>query len=874
MTTAVSSNSSHTPMMRQYLTIKKEHSTQLLFYRMGDFYELFFDDAKKAAQLLDITLTARGHSSGQPIPMAGIPYHAAEGYLVRLVRHGESVAICEQTGDPATTKGPVERKVVRVITPGTISDEALLEEQQDNWLAALDIQHNRFGFAVMDITTGRFHVAEFDNTERLFAEIQRLNPAELLINESLTYPESITLRKSIQTRAAWHFDYDNAYDTLIKQLKTQSLDGFGCHELTVGINAAGCLLQYAKEMQRGPLPHVNTLIVDQRDQFVVLDAASQCNLELTCNLKGTKSNTLLSVLDNCATAMGSRLLRRWIGQPIRHMQTLHNRQQSITELLNNYQFEPVYEILKSIGDIERILSRIALRTARPRDLLRLSMALSQLPLLQVQFDELSHPHLKALGTHIGEFPEQAALLKKAICDNPPVVIRDGGVIADGYDSELDELRSISQNAGDHLLGIEKREKERTQLSTLKVGYNRVHGYFIEVSRREADQAPVDYVRRQTLKNTERFITPELKVFEDKALSAKSRALIREKYLYETLVATLAEEIDLLQKSASAIAELDVLTTLTACADKLNFTCPTLTTDLKIEIKDGRHPVVEQVLNEPFIANSLSLNHKRQMLIITGPNMGGKSTYMRQCALITLMAHIGSYVPASQAVIGIVDRIFTRIGSSDDLSGGRSTFMVEMTETANILNNATQNSLVLMDEVGRGTSTFDGLSLAWAAAVHLAAHTKAFTLFATHYFELTQLQNKIKNVINVHLDATKHDERIVFLHAVKEGPASQSYGLQVAQLAGVPQSVITEAQRMLDTLEQNIPPETVELKIKPQKSKQANNSLMQVDLFSSEPHPVIEAIKSITPDNITPKEAHALLYQWKGMLASVANLKVN
>ena len=861
-----SKTAQHTPMMRQYLAIKREHPTQLVFYRMGDFYELFYEDAKKAAHLLGITLTARGQSAGEPIPMAGIPHHAAEGYLARLVKHGESVAICEQVSDPATSKGPVERKVMRVITPGTISDEALLEEYSDNWLAALDVHGGKFGLAVLDMTSGRFHITEIDDIETLLGEIQRLNPAELLLNETQHYPDSISERQGTQQRAPWHFDYDNANNTLLKQFQTQSLDGFGCEQLSVAINAAGCLLQYAKEMQRGPLPHIRALAVDRREHFVLLDAATHKNLELTSNLQGTKSNTLLSVLDTSATAMGSRLLSRWISQPTRDLTVLHERQQSIGQLLTNYQFETIHEVLKGIGDIERILSRVALRSARPRDLSRLGHALAQLPLLQTQLKPLDTAHLSHLADEISEHPELVTLLDHALNENPPTVIRDGGVIAEGYDNELDELRSISQNAGDHLLAIEQREKERTQLSTLKVGYNRVHGYYIEISRREADQAPVDYIRRQTLKNTERFITPELKTFEDKALSAKSRALAREKILYEALLEKLANTIAPLQITALSLAELDVLATLTERADKLNFTCPTLNTSQGIQINEGRHPVVEQVLKEPFVANSLTFNNDRKMLIITGPNMGGKSTYMRQCALIVLMAHIGSYVPASQATIGVVDRIFTRIGSSDDLAGGRSTFMVEMTETANILNNATQSSLVLMDEVGRGTSTFDGLSLAWACAHHLAQNIGALTLFATHYFELTQLSEEIPSVTNVHLNATEHQDSIVFLHAVQEGPASQSYGLQVAQLAGIPRQVVKHARHKLLTLEEehHIIKSDATAGKKATESKDKSN-IHQQDMFKTTPHPVVQKLEKISPDELTPREALDLLYALKRTL---------
>ena len=860
--TTSSKNRQHTPMMQQYLSIKREHSEQLLFYRMGDFYELFYDDAKKAAHLLDITLTFRGHSGGEPIPMAGVPYHAAEGYLARLVKLGESVAICEQTGNPAESKGPVERKVVRIITPGTISDEALLEEKTNNWLAAIDINKQRhYGLAVLDITSGEFHVTEINSIQNLLSELQRLNPAELLLNENHDYPAEITQRRGAHFQAPWHFDYDNAYDILLKQFQTQSLDGFGCGYLSVGISAAGCLLQYAKETQRAPLPHIRTLHPQRWENFVLLDAATQRNLELVVNLRGEKKNTLLSVLDTNTTAMGSRLLHRWISQPLRDIATIELRQQSIDSLLHNYQFEPLREILKGIGDIERILSRIASRSARPRDLARLGDSLAKLPELQASLSSLSSEKLIRLALDISEHPELVHVLQRAICENPPALIRDGGVIKEGYDAELDELRSMSLNAGEYLIQLEQREKERTGLATLKVGYNRVHGYYIEISRREAEQAPADYIRRQTLKNTERFIIPELKSFEDKALSAKSRALAREKYLYENLLDKLAEQLASLQLASVSLAELDVLATLAERADKLNFTRPILKNEKGVYITDGRHPVVEQMLKEPFIANSTTLDDSRQMLIITGPNMGGKSTYMRQCAIITLLAHTGSYVPATKAIIGITDRIFTRIGSSDDLAGGRSTFMVEMTETANILNNATKNSLVLMDEIGRGTSTFDGLSLAWSTA-HYLYDLGPLTLFATHYFELTHLPDEINTVVNVHLTATEHGDKIVFLHHVQEGPASQSYGLQVAQLAGVPHHVIDQARRKLLSLEQgqlHTPPAT--------QRKQRKVEQTQQDLFATAaPHPVVTHLEAVIPDELSPKEAQAILYQLKDLLS--------
>ncbi|CAM3694435.1 DNA mismatch repair protein MutS [Parendozoicomonas haliclonae] len=857
---------SHTPMMQQYLRIKQEHRNQLVFYRMGDFYELFYDDARKASQLLDITLTARGHSGGEPIPMAGIPYHAAEGYLARLVRLGESVAICEQVGDPATSKGPVERKVMRIITPGTVSDEALLEERADNWLMAVHRHDQTYGLAWLDITSGRFRVMEVASEEAVLSEVQRLNPRELLLSEDRSWPDSIAKRRGVNRQPPWCFELDSAKDLLTRQFATKDLAGFGCDHLSVAIEAAGCLLQYVRDTQRTDMPHIRSLSVERREDTVVLDAASRANLEISINMNGGKDNTLLSVMDTTSTAMGGRLLSRWLNRPLCNRERLEQRQQAIGELAEQYIYEGLSPVLRNIGDVERILARVALRSARPRDLARLRDALSCLPDVQNELSVASAELIKDLAERIGTFPDEVALLQSSIIENPPVVIRDGGVIATGYDEELDELRSLSENAGGYLLDLENRERERTKLSSLKVGFNRVHGYFIELSRREAEDAPVDYIRRQTLKNTERFITPELKEFEDKALSSKSRALSREKALYEELLEKLNENLGRLQESAAAIAELDVLSCLAERSHALNLCCPTLTEEAGIHIDEGRHPVVEQVLDDPFVANSLELNNDRRMLVITGPNMGGKSTYMRQAALIVLLAHVGSYVPAANARIGLVDRIFTRIGSSDDLAGGRSTFMVEMTETASILHNATERSLVLMDEVGRGTSTFDGLSLAWACARHLADNVKAFTLFATHYFELTQLPEETTGVANVHLNATEHGDSIVFLHAVQDGPASQSYGLQVAQLAGVPRSVIHLARERLLQLEAGenaAPVEPVAVKSKGRRTVSVVSP--QVDLFSSGPHPVVEKLETLSPDDLSPREALNLLYQLKELV---------
>ncbi|HWT68433.1 MAG TPA: DNA mismatch repair protein MutS [Pseudomonas sp.] len=856
MNKALTDLSSHTPMMQQYWRLKNQHPDQLMFYRMGDFYEIFYEDAKKAAKLLDITLTARGQSAGQAIPMCGIPYHAAEGYLAKLVKLGESVVICEQVGDPATSKGPVERQVVRIITPGTVSDEALLDERRDNLIAAVLGDERLFGLAVLDITSGNFSVLEIKGWENLLAELERVNPVELLIPDDWPKDLPAEKRRGVRRRAPWDFERDSAFKSLCQQFSTQDLKGFGCETLTLAIGAAGCLLAYAKETQRTALPHLRSLRHERLDDTVVLDGASRRNLELDTNLAGGRDNTLQSVVDRCQTAMGSRLLTRWLNRPLRDLSVLLARQTSISCLLDGYRFEKLQPQLKEIGDIERILARIGLRNARPRDLARLRDALGALPELQVAMAELEAPHLQKLATTTSTYPELAALLEKAIIDNPPAVIRDGGVLKTGYDSELDELQSLSENAGQFLIDLEAREKARTGLSHLKVGYNRIHGYFIELPSKQAESAPADYIRRQTLKGAERFITPELKAFEDKALSAKSRALAREKMLYEALLEDLIAQLPPLQDTASALAELDVLSNLAERALNLDLNCPRFVSEPCMRINQGRHPVVEQVLTTPFVANDLNLDDNTRMLVITGPNMGGKSTYMRQTALIVLLAHIGSFVPAASCELSLVDRIFTRIGSSDDLAGGRSTFMVEMSETANILHNATERSLVLMDEVGRGTSTFDGLSLAWAAAERLA-HLRAYTLFATHYFELTVLPEAQPLVANVHLNATEHNERIVFLHHVLPGPASQSYGLAVAQLAGVPNEVILRAREHLSRLEDTALPHEAP---KPAKGKPA--APQQSDLFASLPHPVLDELARLDLDDMTPRRALEMLYTLK------------
>jgi len=846
----------HTPMMQQYLKIKAEHPNEIVFYRMGDFYELFFDDAKRASELLDITLTARGKSGGKPIPMCGVPHHAAEGYLAKLVKGGWSVAICEQIGDPATSKGPVERAVARIVTPGTISDEALLDERKDALLLAACNLGQQIGVAVLDMSSGRFHVFEVLGQAAFLGELQRLRPAELLMSEDIVLDDMPKL-PGLRRLPPWEFDIDAATRGLCQHFGVQDLAGFGCDTLSQGIGAAGCLLQYVKDTQRSALPHINQLKHESRDDAVAMDAATRRNLELDINLGGGTENTLASVFDRCQTAMGSRLLRRWLHRPLRDQSTLNARQSGVIGLIEDYHFESVRDTLKQIGDLERILSRVALRSARPRDLSRLQRSLATLPLLQSQLKHFDIPYLINLRNEVSEFPSLDDLLARAVAENPPMVLRDGGVIAEGYDSELDELRSLSSDAGEFLLAMERREREKTGLSTLKVGYNRVHGYYIEISKLQAAQAPVEYIRRQTLKNAERFITPELKTFEDKALSSKSRALAREKHLYELLLDAVNAELNTLQVCSQALCELDVIANLAERAVQLELCQPQFCNEPILDIEQGRHPVVESVLDDPFIANDLKLAEDRRTLIITGPNMGGKSTYMRQTALIVLLAHIGSFVPAKAVKLSLVDQIFTRIGSSDDLAGGRSTFMVEMTETANILHNATDKSLILMDEIGRGTSTFDGLSLAWACAIDLADRVQGFTLFATHYFELTVLPETYPKAANVHLGVTEHNDHIVFLHRVEEGPANRSYGLQVAKLAGIPANVVRAAKIKLQELENQAIGHGQLVTAGP-----------QTDLFAmpTAEHPIIEALDEIDPDSLSPRQAHELLYALKAKLS--------
>ncbi|MFA0414111.1 DNA mismatch repair protein MutS [Vibrio renipiscarius] len=849
----------HTPMMQQYLKLKAENPEIMLFYRMGDFYELFYDDAKRASQLLDISLTKRGASAGEPIPMAGVPYHAVEGYLAKLVQLGESVAICEQIGDPATSKGPVERKVVRIVTPGTVTDEALLSERVDNLIAAIYQHNDKFGYATLDITSGRFQLTEPETEEAMAAELQRTSPRELLFPEDFDAVNLMASRTGNRRRPVWEFEIDTAKQQLNQQFGTRDLVGFGVENATLGLCAAGCLIQYVKDTQRTALPHIRSLTFDRQDHSVILDAATRRNLEITQNLAGGLTNTLAEVLDKTATPMGSRMLKRWLHQPMRCADTLNQRLDAISEIKDLSLFGDLLPVLKQIGDIERILARLALRSARPRDLARLRHAMQQLPELAEVVNGLNHPYLAKLAQYAAPLDDVCDLLERAVKENPPVVIREGGVIASGYSAELDEWRDLADGATEYLDKLEREEREQNGIDTLKVGYNAVHGFFIQVSRGQSHLVPAHYVRRQTLKNAERYIIPELKEHEDKVLSSKSKALSIEKKLWEELFDLLLPHLEQLQNLASAVSQLDVLQNLAERADSLDYCRPTLTTQPGINILGGRHPVVEQVMDEPFIANPVVLNAGRKMLIVTGPNMGGKSTYMRQTALIALMAHIGSYVPAETADIGLIDRIFTRIGASDDLASGRSTFMVEMTETANILHNATERSLVLMDEIGRGTSTYDGLSLAWASAEWLAKQIGALTLFATHYFELTELPKQIPHLANVHLDAIEHGDSIAFMHAVQEGAASKSFGLAVAGLAGVPKAVIKQARAKLTQLEQ--------LSLATPSSTLTSNAVDIANQLSLIPEPseVEEALANIDPDDLTPRQALEALYRLKRLV---------
>ncbi len=846
------STAAHTPMMQQYFALKAQYPDMLLFYRMGDFYEMFYGDAERASKMLDITLTSRGQSAGAPVRMAGVPFHSVEQYLAKLVKLGESVAICEQVGDPATSKGPVERKVTRVVTPGTITDSALLAASRDSLLAALHVVDNEAGLAWMSLASGSLTISQVPRS-RLAAELERLAPAELLAAHDL---DPGNTRAAVKRLEPWQFDATVATRELSKQFGTTDLSGYGVEGLDAAIAAAGALLAYCRHTQQSALPHVTGLRVERESEFVTMDSATRRNLEITETLAGAESPTLFSLLDRCATSMGSRRLRHWLHHPLRDTSQLKRRHAVIDALSDpssRLRYPDLASTFASWSDVERITARVALRSARPRDLAGLRDTLATLPTLHGALAESGNPGLQAAAGSLAPAPDLHDRLAKTLKDEPAAILREGGVIRDGCDAELDELRAIQDDCGAFLLDMEKRERDRTGIANLRVEFNRVHGFYIEITQSNLDKVPVEYKRRQTMKNAERYITPELKAFEDKALAAGDRALAREKTLYEALLDDLNAHIVRLKFIADAAAELDALAALSASAETLSLARPEFTTEDRIEIHEGRHLVVESQVDD-FIPNDTSLSRSRQLLLITGPNMGGKSTYMRQVAQIALLAYCGSFVPAKSAIMGPLDRIFTRIGASDDLAGGRSTFMVEMTEAASILNNATTRSLVLVDEIGRGTSTFDGLALAYAIARHLAETTRCYTLFATHYFELTQLAGTIPTVANVHLDAIEHKDRIVFLHRLESGPADRSYGIHVAHLAGIPKDVVRAARKHLGELESQLRAEGT-----------------QSDLFAqgspavAEPAPsnaVSDALDAMRPDDMSPKEALEALYRLK------------
>jgi DNA mismatch repair protein MutS len=876
----------HTPLMKQYFAAKAEHPDVLMFFRMGDFYELFYDDARKAAKLLDITLTQRGASAGAPIPMAGVPYHAYEGYLARLVALGESVAICEQIGDPALAKraqrvndevgpkgervsanqGLVERRVVRIVTPGTVTDEALLDERRDTLLMAVarggtSSKGGGYGLAWADLAGGRFLVNQVHDADALLAELARLEPAELLLPDEDGWPSAIAARSGVRRRAPWLFDADAGRRKLHEFFAISGLDAFGIAELPLAIGAAGALLGYVEETQKQRLAHLATVAHETSDDSLAMNAATRRHLELDTRADGRNEHTLLGVLDSTITPMGGRLLRRWLHRPLRDRATLAGRHHAVGALLESRAGENLRERFRALGDLERILTRVALRSARPRDLSTLRDGLALLPAIRAELATLDSPRLIALRSSLGDENDSASafcanLLARAVASQPALRIADGGVIAEGFDAELDELRMLSTNANGFLVELEAREKAATGIPTLKVGYNRVHGYYIEISKGQADRAPVHYTRRQTLTGAERYITEELKHFEDKVLSARERSLQRERALYESLLDALNEHLAPLRKIADALSEIDVLAAFAERAQTLDWSPPQLADVPGIRIERGRHPVVEAVRDEPFEPNDVVLDETRRLLIVTGPNMGGKSTFMRQTALIVLLASIGSYVPAARAQIGPIDRILTRIGAGDDLARGQSTFMVEMSETAYILHHATPHSLVLMDEIGRGTSTYDGLALARACALQLANGNRAMTLFATHYFELTHLAAPDNGIANVHMDAVEHHDKsggdkLVFMHAVKEGPASRSYGLQVAALAGLPRAVIAEAGAHLATLEREEHAQPALASDSP-----------QLGLFVEAPSPALAELDRLDPDVFAPREALEALYRLK------------
>ena len=856
----------HTPMMRQYLEIKQEYPDILLFYRMGDFYELFFDDAKNASDWLGITLTHRGKAGGQPIPMAGVPYHAVDNYLARLVKQGKSVAICEQVGDPATSKGPVERKVVRVITPGTLSEDSLLEADQENFLAAVyylkkNKQAEKYGLAWIDLAGGQFYCNQFSDESLLFSELARIKPAEILTDEK--YAELLSQKGfTIKLQEDWQFDWQQNYNGLLKHFEVKNLDGFGCDDQKAAICAAGAALNYAKLTQQNLLPHLNQLKPFDNCEILQLNAATRKHLEISENLYGEQDKSLFNVINRTKTSMGCRLLKSWLHAPLIDLDAINLRLETVSALLKTADISRLREILTPIKDMQRILTRIALNSCRPRDLTGLKESLVVLPELITWLTESKDEQLVQIANELPQHQSICQLLSEAIFDNPPVVLRDGNVVRDGYNKELDELRYLSTNASDLLADMEQRERESTGISTLKVGYNKVHGFFIEISKAQSDNAPLTYTRRQTLKNAERFITPELKQLEDKVLSSQAKALALEKQLYQELIDLLLPSVIDLQYTASKIARLDVLQSYAEIASQSNYVRPELSEQKIIDIKAGRHPVVEAFQAAPFIPNSVNIDQQHKSLIITGPNMGGKSTYMRMTAIISLLAHTGSYVPAQSAKIGKLDAIFTRIGASDDLSGGRSTFMVEMSEAANILNNATDSSLVILDEIGRGTSTYDGLALAWATLDYLSKKINPLTLFATHYFELTQISQKNQRVKNLHFGAIQHGDKLILDHQIHSGPTSKSYGIHVAKLAGVPAAVTKMAKDYQSQLEQG------NHQTQTRDARQADNQadpqteIQYLDEDQSaevKPDARIKILDTINADELTPKQALDLIY---------------
>ena len=839
--------------MQQYLDIKAQYPNLLLLYQMGDFYELFYDDAKSAARLLDITLTSRNRSDKEPIPMAGVPVHAAESYIAKLVQQGQSVVLCDQISDPKTSKGLVKRKVVRIITPGTLTEESLLNERKENLLVSIHQDNDHYGMATVELSSGNFTLCECDNLANLNAEIKRLQPSEILLAEDQDLPISIAVQRT--TRPPWHYAYDYSHRILCEQMNTQDLSGFGCAQMHSAVGAAGALFHYLKETQKTLLPHLSKLTVEHLQNYIAIDAESRASLEIDSSNSGSDKHSLVAIYDKTSSAMGSRCLRRWFGQPLKDHNRINKRLDAVAWLLSKDDKESLAQQLKKTSDLERIISRIALLTARPRDLLGMRETLEILPNIKALINDADVKLIQKINALLNVKEATTETLKKAIKDHPPATIRDGGVIKEGFDAKLDELRTLSSHADDYLFKLEKDEKQRSGLSNLRIGYNKIHGYYIEVSKAQTKQVPQYYQCTQTLKNASRFTIPALHQFQGRILAAQEQALAYEKKLYLELLHSLLPELDELKECARALATLDVFNSLACCAQQYHYCRPTFSDQIGIKIVSGRHPVAERAIEKEFIPNDLYMDEQRRILIITGPNMGGKSTYMRQTALIVLLAHIGAYVPADKATIGPIDRIFTRIGAADDITSGRSTFMVEMTETANILNNATAHSLILMDEIGRGTSTFDGMSLAWACVAHLAEHNRALTLFASHYFELTALEQHYKTVYNVHIDAIEHKEKIIFLYKVKTGPANKSYGLQVARLAGVPESVVSIARLKLHQLETQQKQNNSDPQINLEFSQQINQNTASDEKLTA-------ILSELDLDALSPREAHAKLYEIK------------